>query len=108
MAMIIIPPAVVRRGIGARRVVEARLRAARAFDPRTAIAFEAKAPGEYEGLEEAVGRGRIVRAVNGRYFLNPAAIPEPRFANWMAVLLLLLCAGSVIASVVMLMIFAAR
>ena len=105
--MVILPIVVSRYG-SSRIAVEARLRSARAVSPASAVAFRPTGPTDFAGLEEAIGRGRIVRATNGKLFLNSAAIPEPRFGGAMAIPLFLLSAGSVIASVVMLVRFAAR
>ncbi len=58
------------------------------------------------GLDEAIGLGRVVRAGNGKIFLNGKAVNAPREGLGFGLLLMLLAVVSVTASIAALLLFA--
>ena len=53
-------------------------------------------------LDQAIGQGTVIRTVDGRFYLNERAVNERKEGQKYMALLILLIAGSVIASVAIL------
>ncbi|MCY7339858.1 MAG: hypothetical protein LH465_07925 [Sphingomonas bacterium] len=103
-------PAITAALIAADQQIEAptpvqRLTKAGAVSSNTAIVIEPASPAEHKQLDGAIGRGFITRHHSGRFYVNPRAVAEHNQSIGYALLLGLLIAGSVIASVVALITF---
>ena len=106
--MIIIPITAVRRS-GSRQTIEATLRSKRAISPEQAVSLGPLELGDFAGLDEAIGLGRVVRMPSGKLFLNPKAVAVGAGEGaGSALALILLAAGSVAASIAALVAFATR
>ncbi len=81
--------------------LQKRLKAAEALGASSAIplALDEK---QQKLLDQAIGQGTVIRTVDGRFYLNERAVNERKEGQKYMALLILLIAGSVIASVAIL------
>jgi len=86
--------------------VEDRLRTAKALGPSSAIEFAPADDAERKLLEAAISSGNVVRTSDGRVYLNERAVADRNEGQGFAALLIMLVAGSIIASGVALVIAA--
>ncbi|MDQ3143902.1 MAG: hypothetical protein M3Q57_03370 [Pseudomonadota bacterium] len=85
-----------------------RLRKAGAIKAERAIAIEVSSAAEKTQLDDALIRGLVIKRADGLYYLDERAIADRNEGLGFAVLLGLLIAGSVAASSIALVMFAAR
>ena len=88
--------------------VEAKLRAARAVGPSSAILFHPADDAERKLFEAALAGGSVARTHDGRVYLNESVIADRKEGQGFAALLILLVIASVIASGAVLADFASR
>ncbi len=88
--------------------VIARLRKDKALRSDSAVRFEPANEAEQKFLDEAIGRGLVVRRHDGLYYINERAVSERNEGLGFAALLMLLAIASVVASVIALVKFAAN
>ena len=88
--------------------VEAKLRAAKALGPSSAILFQPADDAERKLFEAALAGGTVTRTRDGRTYLNERVIAERKEGQGFAILLVLLIIASVIASGAVLADFAGR
>jgi len=84
--------------------VEDKLRTAKALGPSSAIAFMPADDAERKLFEAALSTGNVVRTSEGRVYLNERTVADRKEGQGLTALLIMLVAGSIIASGVALLI----
>ena len=78
-------------------VIIGKLRRGKAVSPSSAIALDLP-DDKRKALDQAVAVGTVVKSTDGRFYLNERAVADRTYSQGFMALLMILIAGSVIAS----------